>query len=299
MNHAGGDKPATSRSLSSVLTSKVNAMPVAARLLLSMAMLVCVAMLDTVTGNEISFSIFYLLPVSFAGAFISRSAGFGLAVASALTWCYLEIAKGHDFSAAWIPYWNSVVRLGFFVLVNELIQHLRRANARERALAREDSVTGIANARVFEEHASRAIAVSRRSGRPFTVAYIDLDGFKQVNDNFGHSEGDRLLRTIATLIRVSARSTDVVARLGGDEFGILMPDSTVASARASLERIIGAIAEGVDDHWGVGATVGAMTFTEAPEDVNRAVHEADALMYRGKAEGRGRIVQGSWPTRVT
>lgn len=123
-------------------------------------------------------------------------------------------------------------------------------------------MTGIANARVFEEHATLAIALSRRSERPFTVAYIDLDGFKQVNDNFGHSEGDRLLRTIATLIRLSARSTDVVARLGGDEFGILMPDSTVASARASLERITGAIAEGVDDHWGVGATVGAMTFTQ-------------------------------------
>lgn len=85
MSHAGEDKPATSGSLTSVLTSKIHAMPVAARLLLSMATLVCVAMLDTVTGNEISFSIFYLLPVSFAGAFISRGAGFGLAVASAFS----------------------------------------------------------------------------------------------------------------------------------------------------------------------------------------------------------------------
>lgn len=269
--------------------------PVAVRWLLGAALLACVAALDASTGNEISFSIFYLLPVSFAGALISRRAGIFFAVLSAALWGYIDVTIGRAFSAAWIPYWNSAVRLAFFVLVNELIQSLLQGHARQRALAREDPVTGIANARVFEEHALWAIALSRRSGRPFTLAYIDLDHFKQVNDKFGHSEGDRVLRTIAMTMEQGARSSDFVARLGGDEFGILMPDTDARQARPLLERIAASVADRAGARWGVGATFGAITFAEPPESVDRAVQEADALMYRGKAKGRNQILQASWP----
>jgi diguanylate cyclase (GGDEF)-like protein len=268
---------------------------VAVRWLLGAALLACVAVLDASTGNEISFSIFYLLPVSFAGALISRRAGVVFAVVSAVLWGYIDVAIGRAFSAAWIPYWNSAVRLAFFVLVNELIQRLIQAHVRQRALAREDPITGIANARVFAEHAQWAIALSRRSGRPFTLAYIDLDHFKQVNDKFGHSEGDRLLRKIASLIEHGARASDFVARLGGDEFGVLMPDTDAEQARVLLERIAASVSGRAGAHWGVGATFGAVTFTEPPESVDRAVQEADALMYRGKADGRNRILQAAWP----
>jgi diguanylate cyclase (GGDEF)-like protein len=267
------------------------------RMALGIALLAGMAMLDAGTGSEISFSIFYLLPVSFAGAFISRRAGLVFAVVSAASWGYLEVATGPAFSAVWIPYWNSLVRLGFFVLVNELIARLRRAHARERALAREDSLTGIANTRVFDEQVQRAIATGRRSGRPFTLAYLDLDGFKQVNDRFGHSEGDRLLRSIAKLMSEGVRATDVVARLGGDEFGVLMPDTGAEQARISLSRLAEGIEKGMDDRWAVGATIGAVTFTRPPADVDSAVGEADALMYRGKGEGRGRILQAIWPAQ--
>lgn len=279
-------------------TAKVLSTSAAFRWLLSGALLAWVAALNLATGTEISFSIFYLVPVSFAGAFISRTAGLVLACASAATWGAIEIAFGPAYSANWIPYWNSGVRLGFFVLVNELIQHLHRAHERQRALAREDSITGIANARAFEEQAHRTIAMSRRNSQPFTIAYVDLDGFKQVNDKYGHSEGDRLLQIIAELLEHGARASDVVARLGGDEFGILMPDTDAQQARASLERIARTLADGLGDRWPVGATVGAVTFTEPPKDVDQAVHEADALMYRGKMDHRGGILQADWPPRA-
>lgn len=279
----------------SVWNDRLLSSPVALRVLLSVILLVCVAVIDIATGSEVSFSIFYLLPVSFAGAFISRRAGTILAIVSAATWGYLEVTTGRAYSAAWIPYWNSAVRLGFFLLVNELIERLRRAHASERALAREDPLTRIANARVFEEYAHPTIALGRRGGHPFTIAYVDLDRFKQVNDEFGHSEGDRLLRTVAALIAGGVRSTDVVARLGGDEFGILMPDTEAEQARVTLERIAATIADGVGGRRAVEATVGAVTFSEPPEDVDCAVREADALMYRGKAKGRGRILQATWP----
>ncbi|KIH76508.1 diguanylate cyclase (GGDEF) domain-containing protein [Geoalkalibacter ferrihydriticus] len=91
------------------------------------------------------------------------------------------------------------------------------------------------------------------------------------------------------------RRTDVAARLGGDEFGILMPDTVAEQARVSLERIAATLAAEVCDRWAVGVTIGAVTFTEPPEDVDFAVREADALMYRGKAQGRGSIVLATWP----
>lgn len=277
------------------LTDWAFAAPLRVKVLLSLLLLGLVALLDIATGEELSFSIFYLVPVSYAGASISRRAGFALAVLSSATWGYLEVAMGRPYSAAWIPYWNTGVRLGVFVLVNELIDRLRRAHAAQHALASQDSLTGIANARVFHEYADRALATSRRTGRPFTVAYVDLDRFKQVNDTLGHSEGDRLLRTVARLLADQVRSTDVVARLGGDEFGLLMPETDRAAATVSLERIAAAFARDVGARWTVGATIGAITFVEAPLDVDAAVHEADALMYQGKAEGRGRIVQATWP----
>jgi diguanylate cyclase (GGDEF)-like protein len=277
------------------LARHILVLPLAVRAAVSVALLGAMAAIDVATGNEVSFSIFYLLPVSFAGALISRRAGIVMAVASAATWGFIEIATGTAYSAAWIPYWNTGVRLGFFVLVNELIERLRRAHGRERAMAREDPLTGIANTRVFSEHAERVIASARRTRRPFTVAYVDLDGFKQVNDQLGHSEGDRLLRTVALVIADSIRATDLVARLGGDEFAILMPETGATQAGRMLSRVASLVAAGTAHHTAVAATIGAVTFIDAPESVDQALGEADALMYRGKTEGRGRILQETWP----
>jgi diguanylate cyclase (GGDEF)-like protein len=269
--------------------------PLALRAAISVVLLACFGLIDAVTGSEISFSVFYLVPVLFAAVFVSRGAGRVMAVASAATWGYLDVATGHVYSAAWIPVWNSAVRLAFFLIISELVDTVRVVHARERELSRTDSLTGVANGRVFEERGNQVIAQSRRDGRPFTITYIDLDRFKHVNDSFGHSEGDRLLRAVATVIERDLRAADVVARLGGDEFGILMPDTGTEEARKSLERIAASLAREAGEHWKVGATLGAVTFCSPPDDVDSAVRLADALMYRGKAEGRGRVLQEAWP----
>ncbi len=224
--------------------------PMTVRVLLSLVLVAGVGVLDAITGNEVSFSIFYLAPVSFAGAVISRRAGVVLAILGAVTWGYIDVSNGPAYSAVWIPYWNTAVRLGFFLVVNELIERLRRAHAGERALARTDTLTGIANRRVFVERAEWVIALSRRSGRSFNVAYLDLDGFKRVNDEHGHSAGDTLLTEVAKLITGGVRATDVVARLGGDEFGILMPDTDESQAQVTLERVAAAITDKVEARWG-------------------------------------------------
>jgi diguanylate cyclase (GGDEF)-like protein len=275
--------------------SAVSSAPIGIRVAFSLVLLAFVGLVDTATGAEISFSVFYLVPVLFAGAFISRGAGRAMAVVSAATWGYLELLGGRVYSAAWIPVWNSAVRFAFFLIINELVYAMRQAHTRERELSRKDSLTGIANGRVFSERLDQVIAQTRRDGRPFTITYVDLDRFKEVNDTQGHSEGDRLLRAVAAAIERDLRATDVVARLGGDEFGILMAECGAAQARKSLDRMAASLALEFGERWGVGATFGAVTFDAPPDDADSAVRLADDLMYRGKAEGRGRILQATWP----
>lgn len=262
---------------------------------ITLFLLALVAWIDSTTGSELSFSVFYLAPVLLAGGLVSRSAGRITAIACAATWGYLDVSLGSGYSAAWIPLWNSAVRLTFFLIINELVSMLRIAHARERVLARTDTLTGLANARVFGEHLNHAIAQCRRDGRLFTLAYLDLDRFKKVNDDFGHSEGDCVLQAVASTIRRCLRATDAAARLGGDEFGILMRETDGEQARALLERVTASLAHDVEDRWGVSATFGSVTFTQLPDDADFALREADALMYRGKAAGRGCILQATWP----
>ena len=280
-------------------TVAVRSTPLWARVAVCLALLGAVGLLDAATGPEISFSVFYLVPVLFAGSFVSRGAGRAMAFASAATWGLLDVFTGEVYSAMWIPLWNSAVRLIFFLLIIELVETLQQALSMQRDLARTDSVTGIANARVFAEHLDQVIARSRRDGRAFTITYIDLDRFKQVNDTFGHSEGDRLLRAVATILGRGIRETDIVARLGGDEFGLLMPETDAAHARASLDRIAAALALELGEKWGVGATFGAVTFEIPPGGADAAVQMADNLMYSGKAGGGSRILQDTWPAIAT
>ncbi len=259
-------------------------------------LLTVVALLDTVVGTEISFSIFYLVPVVYAGGIVSPRAGRLTALVCAFVWGYLDITNSPPYSAVWIPYWNATVRLGFFLLVNELVLALRHAYIREHRMARTDGLTGVANARVFREHAERTIALSHRNGLPFTIAYIDLDHFKQVNDTFGHSEGDRLLISLANSIAGVLRGTDTLARLGGDEFAILLPDTGDEQALILLKRVMDLLRDTMKAKWQIDITIGAVTFIDTPETVDYAVSLADTLMYNGKKQGRGRILQATWPT---
>ncbi len=134
----------------------------------------------------------------------------------------------------------------------------------------------------------------RRTGRPLTIAYIDLDDFKRVNDSLGHKAGDTLLRTVAQALRSRLRATDLLARVGGDEFGILLPDTDVDGARAILEKTNTALKEAVDGKWPVTQSVGVVTFLDTPHSFDDMIHLADQLMYDGKHAGRARIVQGVW-----
>jgi len=261
-------------------------------------MLASVVVVDYVTGPDLSFSVFYLMPVIFATWFLSRRSGLVMGVLSVSAWSGLEAISGAHYPSLFVPVWNASLRFAFVVIVLELVHLMKGSKTREASLARTDSLTGVGNGRSFCDRANWELAALRRTKRPITVAYLDLDHFKSVNDTLGHTEGDRLLQSVAKAIQGRLRATDLVARLGGDEFGILLPDTDALSAPDALEAIRNAVTRTIDDQWGVGCTIGAVTFEHAPDSVDFMVRASDELMYAGKRRGRGRVEHSVWPAPV-
>lgn len=267
--------------------------------LLALAAMALVGLLDFATGNEINFSIFYLVPVLIMVWYASVVEAMAVALIAALLWMQLDLVSGSTYSSPLIPWWNALVRLGFFLIALFLLAEVRRSHDREAVLSRTDALTGIANSRYFDERARLEIADLRRNRIPLTVAFIDLDDFKAINDTYGHAEGDRVLKAVAAALRERARETDVVARLGGDEFCLLLPGTGVDAASAALADLR-IRAEQSGGKVPVSLTIGSMTFEDPPVSVDEFISLADTLMYQGKAEGKGRTLVGVWrdPKRV-
>jgi diguanylate cyclase (GGDEF)-like protein len=182
---------------------------------------------------------------------------------------------------------------------------LRDTLARERRRAREDALTGLLNRGAFGEALERACADARTPGRwrrawrtrrrdgsaGCALAYVDLGGFKQVNDTLGHDAGDEVLRVAAEVLRGAVRADDIVARLGGDEFALWLPGADAETARAVSARALERLREVAAAHgWAVGASVGVAAFAAPPASRAAAVSAADALMYEVKRDGKGRVL---------
>jgi diguanylate cyclase (GGDEF)-like protein len=167
---------------------------------------------------------------------------------------------------------------------------LKKALAEERKLARTDDLTGIANKRAFNEAVSAEIRRSARYQHTFTVAFIDVDDFKQVNDRHGHDVGDSVLKTISGSLKASLRSADVVARLGGDEFGILLPETGKAAAEAALKKIQDNLAVAMHNR-GIPVTlsIGAVSCPNSPCGVDDLIRMADSQMYSAKFGRKGSV----------
>ncbi len=249
-----------------------------------------IALLDFVTGPEVSFAIFYLVPIALGAWWGGFSQGILLSMACALSWQGVEIAEGST-SAPGIQLWNGIARFGIFIITSSLLSRLRISLFLEKKLARSDSLTGAANGRTFYESVSHTVEHALRTDRPVTLAYLDLDYFKWINDNLGHAAGDNVLCQLVQVIQHNIRTIDLLARLGGDEFALLLVDCNDDEARASLERIRERfVQEMIKKKWPVTLSIGAVTFPHPGRDVDAMVRKVDEVMYRAKKAGKNRIV---------
>lgn len=142
-----------------------------------------------------------------------------------------------------------------------------------------DPLTGLYNRRYFSAALETALETVTRSPRALSVLAIDLDGFKQLNDEHGHVAGDRALMRFGEILRAETRQVDVVARMGGDEFAVVMRGATHAEARAAARRVLGRLRDGPIP---LGASIGVATYPPLPASPAELIRAADAAMYRAK-----------------
>jgi diguanylate cyclase (GGDEF)-like protein len=185
-----------------------------------------------------------------------------------------------QWSARWLP--EHRVRIG----VGHEVTELRRAERELEHRASHDSLTGLVNRHSLEMELQAAIDRAADEGGGLAVLYVDLDGFKRVNDRGGHMVGDRLLREMAGRMQRAVRQTDLVARVGGDEFVVLLPDCRDAQAAREVADSLRArlmapcrLPEGL---FQLDASIGAATFPADGADAETLLAHADTMMYATK-----------------
>ena len=256
-------------------------------MLIAWILVALLGVIDYFTGYELSFSLFYLLPVALVSWYVGREQGLVISIASAAIWLMANVLAGESYSSTLFLYWNTIVRLGFFLIVALLLSELRISWENERTLSRTDFLTGSLNSRAFYELTEAEIRRSQRYRSPLTVVHIDLDNFKEVNDRFGHSAGDGLLQDIVNIIKNNIRVTDAVARLGGDEFAILLLEVDEESTRMIIPRLHQVLSKEMEQrNWPVTFSMGVLICNTAPASVNEMLHQVDQLMYTVKSDGK-------------
>jgi diguanylate cyclase (GGDEF)-like protein len=257
----------------------------------SLALVAGIGAIDFVTGYELSFSIFYLIPAAIASWYGGRQLGVPICLVAASTWLLVDLTSGHEYSQIAIPIWNAVVRLGFFVIVGDLLCRLRHALEIQASLARHDSLTGLMNSTAFVQRCDTICKLAVRHAHSMVLAYIDLDHFKNINDRLGHDVGDRVLKAVALELVKRLRTSDLVARMGGDEFAVLLPETDLAGARIVFPALRETLVEvAARSGWPVGFSIGVVAFQAPPSTIEEAIRCADQLMYKVKGGGKDHVL---------
>ena len=240
------------------------------------------------TGPELALSLFYLIPISLTTWKVGRGAGIFISLTSAISWLLADLLMLHEFSNPILPFLNETFRLIVFLIITYTLFGLKTLLESQKALARTDSLTGIANRRAFFELAQIELQKARRFKHPISILYLDLDNFKNINDRFGHHTGDSLLCLVAENIKKSIRETDTIARFGGDEFVIMLSETKSSySVAVKIQKKLLKIVK--DKKWPVTFSIGAVTFKHLPKSVDELIKKADSLMYSAKEKGKNMI----------
>jgi diguanylate cyclase (GGDEF)-like protein len=260
-------------------------------------LVVIIAVAAYLLGYEITTSTFFLFPIALVTWYGGYRRGIFFAVLCAFIWHLVDtVFAAHPYSHPGIPYWNTGVRLGLFLITALLLTRFKFQLSNEKNLSRTDSLTGVLNGRGFAEAAEKMFELGARHGRPTCLAYIDMDDFKKVNDELGHSAGDRVLQTVGEIFLKSMRKTDVVCRLGGDEFAIALPETSEAGAKSAFSKLRKNLSLAMQKNsWSVGFSIGVISFDLPPSNFDEAIKLADALMYRVKKSGKNNILFEHYP----
>jgi diguanylate cyclase (GGDEF)-like protein len=252
---------------------------------------IALGVMDYYTTPDFTFTIFYLIPVSIAAWFSGRNTGLAVSLFCAFTGYVVHLLWPKILVDPLVPYWDALTELTFFVITALILSKLKIIINMERNIARTDYLTKISNSRYFYELTDMQMKIAHRLNSFISIAYLDLDNFKEVNDTFGHLAGDAVLKIVAETLKNAVREIDITARLGGDEFVIFMPNTNFQEAEKVLDRIKSALANILkSNNWNVTVSVGAVTCPGQSCMIDSLIKSADSLMFEAKANGKNRSV---------
>lgn len=194
---------------------------------------------------------------------------------------------------------SMIIMLASSISIALLVTNFQKVHKTEVVAANTDTLTGVLNCRSFHFELANEILRSIRYKHIFSLAYIDIDNFKNINDTLGHSVGDELLILVASCLKNSLRKTDSIARLGGDEFACLFPETELKDAKEAYSKAEDLLSlEMRNKNWPVTFSVGIVTFDVLPDDLKEAMQIADELMYTVKKGKKNNVAYRLWKGRV-
>lgn len=256
---------------------------------ISLLITIAVGYSDYLSGANVSMMLLYAVPILLTARYCGKSKGITVAVLATLGWFVANIAARNKVSSDAVVSWNALSRLGLFALLAYAVSlqvTLREALEREKLRARTDQLTGLFNKWAFREKVEEEMERARRYPHPLSLAFIDLNNFKEINDRHGHARGDKVLQSVSATIREAIRKTDWAGRVGGDEFTICFPETGPEQIRAVIAKLI----QGLDiatcqSGWQVTASIGVVTYAEVCDTYDVMLAKADKLMYAAKTRG--------------
>ncbi|MDD2898352.1 MAG: diguanylate cyclase [Desulfuromonadaceae bacterium] len=260
------------------------------------ASLLCTALIgymDHLTGAQVSMLMLYAVPVLLSSRYCGRIEGVIVACGAAVSWIVVNQFHKLPGDSYVIFSWNAFTRFGIFVLIAYAVSlqgKLKHALAMEALRADTDSLTGLLNKGAFRDRMEEELNRTRRYNHPLSLAFVDLDNFKQINDSQGHTRGDKLLQDVGETLRNAIRNTDIPGRIGGDEFAICFPEADEESVRKAIRKLVQALDIMTSQSgWQVTASIGVVTCVDLNETYDSLLGTADRLMYAAKEKGKNTV----------
>lgn len=249
--------------------------------------------LDVISDSEISFHLLYVFPLIFIALHSSQISWVAGAVAFSIS---LQLIELHFFQdrVVGIPIYLFLL-IAFSNVIGAVIARHSRAHTLEvKLLSTIDPLTQLCNRRGLDKAMERELLRLRRYGGHFSLALIDLDGFKGLNDTMGHKAGDQALILLADILRSQLRQTDTICRLGGDEFVVLMPNTEATDCHALCHLLCHTIRTKLTEvcSYPLSASIGFTTVENSTTVSVDTLSVSDRALYQAKAAGKGCVVRG-------